>query len=45
LLREWSAADGSHLKLKNSLKMDYWNYGKNGDRERALNNPMLRHPD
>jgi hypothetical protein len=45
LLREWSAADGSHLKLKNSLKIDYWNYGKNGDRERALNNPMLRHPD
>ncbi len=45
LLREWNAADGSHLKLKNSLKMDYWNYSKNGDRERALNNPMLRHPD
>lgn len=45
LLREWNAADGSHLKLKNSLKMDYWNYTKNGDRERALNNPMLRHPD
>lgn len=45
LLREWSAADGNRLKLKNSLKMDYWNYGKNGDRERALNNPMLRHPD
>jgi hypothetical protein len=45
LLREWSAADGSHLKLKNSLKIDYWNYGRNGDRERALNNPMLRHPD
>jgi hypothetical protein len=45
LLREWSAADGSRLKLKNSLKIDYWNYGKNGDRERALNNPMLRHPD
>jgi hypothetical protein len=45
LLREWTAADGSHLKLKNSLKMDYWNYNKNGDRERALSNPMLRHPD
>lgn len=45
LLREWSAADGSQLKLKNSLKVDYWNYGKNGDRERALKNPMLGHPD
>ena len=45
LLREWNAADGSHLKLKNSLKADYWNYNKPGDRERALKNPMLRHPD
>jgi hypothetical protein len=45
LLREWNAPDGSHLKLKNSLKMDYWNYSKNGDRERALKNPMLGHPD
>jgi hypothetical protein len=45
LLREWTAADGSHLKLKNSLKVDYRNYGKNGDRERALKDPMLRHPD
>jgi hypothetical protein len=45
LLREWNAADGSRLKLKNSLKMDYWNYGRNGDRERALKNPMLGHPD
>lgn len=45
LLREWNAADGSHLKLKNSLKMDYWNYSKNGDRERAFKNPMLGHPD
>ncbi len=45
LLREWTAFDGSHLKLKNSLKVDYWNYGKNGDRERALKDPMLRHPD
>jgi len=25
--------------------MDYWNYSKNGDRERALKNPMLGHPD
>jgi hypothetical protein len=44
-LREWNAADGSHLKLKRSLKMDYWNYNKNGDRDRALKNPMLGHPD
>ena len=45
LLREWSAADGSHLKLKRNLKVDYWNYNKPGDRERALANPMLRQPD
>jgi hypothetical protein len=45
LLREWTAADGSHLKLKRSLKIDYWNYNKPGDRERALADPMLQHPD
>lgn len=45
LLREWSAADNSHLKLKRNLKVDYWNYNKPGDRERALANPMLRQPD
>ena len=45
LLREWTAADGSRFKLKRSLKVDYWNYNKAGDRERALANPMLRHPD
>ncbi|MFL6584421.1 MAG: hypothetical protein ACJ8KU_07875 [Chthoniobacterales bacterium] len=45
LLREWTAADGSHLRMKRNLKVDYWNYGKNGDRERAFNNPMLRQPD
>ncbi|HEY2614863.1 MAG TPA: hypothetical protein VGI42_04080 [Chthoniobacterales bacterium] len=45
LLREWTAADGSHLKLKRNLKIDYWNYNKPGDRERALANPMLRQPD
>ncbi len=45
LLREWKAADGSHLKMKRNLKVDYWNYNKPGDRERALNNPMLRLPD
>ena len=45
LLREWQIADGSRLKMKNSLKVDYRNYLKNGDRERALKDPMLRHPD
>ena len=45
LMREWRMADGSSLKIKRSLKADYWNYGKNGDREKALNNPMLQHPD
>ncbi len=45
LLREWTAADGSHLKLKRSLKVAYENYTKAGDRERALADPMLRHPD
>jgi hypothetical protein len=45
LLREWIAADGSQLKLKRNLKVDYWNYNKPGDRERALANPMLRQPD
>jgi hypothetical protein len=45
LLREWSTADGSYLKLKRSLKIDYWNYDKVGDKERALSNPMLQHPD
>lgn len=45
LLREWNAADGNKLKMKRNLKVDYWNYNKPGDRERALNNPMLRLPD
>ncbi len=45
LLREWKAADGSRLKMKRNLKVDYWNYNKPGDRDRALNNPMLRLPD
>jgi hypothetical protein len=45
LLREWTAADGSHFKLKRSLKVAYENYNKLGDRERALADPMLRHPD
>ena len=45
LLREWQMADGSRLKMKRGLKADYWNYAKEGDRERALKNPMLEHPD
>lgn len=45
LLREWAMADGSRMKLKRNLKVDYWNYNKPGDRERALANPMLRQPD
>jgi hypothetical protein len=45
LLRDWQMADGSRLKMKSGLKLDYWNYSKNGDRERALKNPMLRHPN
>jgi hypothetical protein len=45
LLREWNAADGSKLKMKRSLKAPYWNYNKPGDREKALADPMLRHPD
>ena len=45
LLREWKAADGCTYRLKNSLKADYQKYLKNGDREKALKDPMLRHPD
>jgi hypothetical protein len=45
LLREWTMPDGSKLKLKRGLKADYWNYSRNGDRDRALKNPMLEHPD
>jgi hypothetical protein len=45
LLREWQMADGSRLKMKNSIRADYRSYLKNGDRERALKDPMLRHPD
>jgi hypothetical protein len=45
LLREWKGADGSRLKMKRMLKVDYWNYNKPGDKERAFNNPMLRLPD
>ena len=45
LLREWQMADGSKLRLKRGLKADYWNYSKEGDRERAFKDPMLQHPD
>lgn len=45
LLRQWNAADGSRLKMKRSLKVAFWNYNKPGDREKALADPMLRHPD
>jgi hypothetical protein len=45
LLREWSASDGMHWKMKNSIRADYRKYLRNGDRERALKDPMLRHPD
>jgi hypothetical protein len=45
LLREWRTADGSSYRLKNSLKADYQKYLKEGDREKALKDPMLRHPD
>jgi hypothetical protein len=45
LLRQWNAADGTRLKMKRSLKVAYWNYNKPGDREKALADPMLRHPD
>ena len=45
LLRKWDMADGSHLELKRSLKIDYWNYHGLGDRKRALLNPQAQHPD
>ena len=45
LLRTWEAADGSRLTMKRSLKVDYWNYHGLGDRERALRDRRLEHPD
>ena len=45
LLREWKMANGDSWKMKNSLRADYTKYNKTGDRERALKDPMLRHPD
>ena len=35
-LRQWRMSDGGQLTLRRSLKIDYWNYHKPGDRERAL---------
>ena len=35
-LREWRMSDGGQLTLRRSLKIDYWNYHKLGDKERAL---------
>ncbi len=45
LLRTWEAADGSRMRLKRSLKVDYWNYHDLGDRKRALLSRKLDHPD
>jgi hypothetical protein len=39
LVREWKKSDGGSLKLRRSLKIDYWNYNKVGDLERALQTP------
>jgi hypothetical protein len=36
LLREWAKRDGGTLKLKHSLKIDYWNYNKLGDFEKVI---------
>ena len=36
-LKRWARADGSSATLLHSIKIDYWNYNKPGDKERALN--------
>jgi hypothetical protein len=41
LLRRWKMADGGELRLSKSLMIDYWNYNKPGDKERALSDPAL----
>lgn len=41
LLRVWRPAAGGELRLKQSLKIDYWNYHNVGDRERAMSDPAL----
>jgi len=38
-LLSWTQADGGTLTLRRSLKIDYWNYNKVGDKERALAQP------
>ena len=35
-LKAWKRSDGGSYRLKRSLKIDYWNYNKVGDRERAV---------
>jgi hypothetical protein len=40
LLREWRKSDGGTLKLKQSLKIDYWNHNKLGDQEKLFG-PLL----
>ncbi len=45
LLRKWEMADGSRLGLKQSLKIDYWNYHGLGDRRRALLNLPVQPPE
>ena len=37
LMLAWHKADGGSLQLRSSLKLDYWNYNRSGDLERALN--------
>jgi hypothetical protein len=35
-LVSWTRQDGASAKLRRSLKIDYWNYNKVGDKERAF---------
>jgi hypothetical protein len=42
LMEAWKMADGGELKLKHSLKIDYWRYHFIGDKERALADPAMR---
>jgi hypothetical protein len=35
-LKRWSCSDGSSGSLRESVKIDYWNYNKPGDKERVL---------
>ena len=36
VIQSWHRSDGSGLKLKRSLRLDYWNYHALGDKERVL---------